>query len=239
MSDEPDLEPGVSSEWVSYLQQMLNHHYQQTVVHESGTFDAATASAVAHFRTQNRLGDGSTVDTAFWDALLGRESAEPAAAGGSTDRGLTSDEVAAAYTVFQGTLDTSGIVLSEGGPLAVGGYARTLPDHVTFPAGTLSHPPGSFMVWLIHELGHCWQYQQGAGVPELIMSALGGDYDYGGEQGLRDAAANGQPFADFGYEEQAEIFADYYRHSGGDTSAYDPYIQSVWNGTWQSAPAQH
>jgi hypothetical protein len=219
---------------VNYLQQMLNHHYQQTVVDENGSFDDATASAVAHFRTQNGLTDGSSVDVQFWDTLLNRETK----GGGSTDRGLTSDEVSAAHSVFHATLRTDSIVLSEGGVLAIGGYARTLPDHVTFPAGTLTNPPGGFMAWLIHELGHCWQYQQGASVPGLIVSALGGDYDYGGEQGLRTAAAKGQPFADFGYEEQAEILADYYRHLGGDTSAYDPYIQTVWDGTWQSAPAR-
>ena len=72
MSDEPDLEPGVSSEWVSYLQQMLNHHYQQTVVDENGYFDDATASAVAHFRTQSGLPEGDGVDERFWDTLLGR-----------------------------------------------------------------------------------------------------------------------------------------------------------------------
>lgn len=243
MSGEPDLGPGVSSEWVSYLQQMLNHHYQQTVVDENGTYDDATASAVAHFRTQNGLADGSTVDAKFWNALLGRtESADAdatgAATGGSTDRQLTADEVSAAYSVFHDALSTDGIVLSEGGALAVSGYARTLPDHVTFPAGTLSSPPGGFMALLIHELGHCWQYQQGAGVPGLIMSELGGAHDYGGEQGLRDAVANGQPFATFGYEEQAEILADYYRHIGGDTSAYDPYITTVRDGTWESAPAR-
>jgi hypothetical protein len=299
MANEPDLEPGTSSEWVSYLQQMLNHHYQQTVVAENGEFDDATASAVAHFREQNGLANGSTVDSTFWDMLLGRSAgdstthagdtgttADPADSGGyggtggtggdedtgdyggtgfggapgysddgtggaegagpggdaeedsSTDRYLTSDEVSAAYSVFQDTLNTDSILLSEGGILAVGGYARTLPDHVTFPAGTLTSPPGNFMHWLIHELGHCWQYQQGASVPGLILSALGADYDYGGEQGLRDAAAQGQPFSDFGYEEQASILADYYSRIGGDTSAYDPYIQTVRDGTWQSAPAQ-
>ncbi|HEV2778578.1 MAG TPA: peptidoglycan-binding domain-containing protein [Actinophytocola sp.] len=291
MADEPDLSPGVSSEWVSYLQQMLNHNYQQTVVDENGSFDDATASAVAHFRDQNGLPSGSHVDSACWDALLGRSSAPadssgnggdagasagtPVSDGGAggasagsapdggaggappsgndgaegagptgdsdgeaptTERGLTAEEVSAAYSVFHDTLNTDSIVLTEGGVLAVGGYARTLPDYVTFPDGTLSKPDGDFMAWLIHELGHCWQYQQGASVPGLILSALGGDYDYGGEQGLRDAAAVGQPFSDFGYEEQASIFADYYRRLGGDTSAYDPYIQSVWDGTWQSAP---
>jgi peptidoglycan hydrolase-like protein with peptidoglycan-binding domain len=70
--DEPDLEPGVSSEWVSYLQQLLNHHYGQIVVEETGFYDDATASAVAHFRTQSGLPDGDRVDAQFWDALLGR-----------------------------------------------------------------------------------------------------------------------------------------------------------------------
>lgn len=72
MGDEPDLEPGASSEWVSYLQQMLNHHYGQTVVDENGWYDDATGSAVAHFRTQNGLPDGDGVDAQFWDRLLGR-----------------------------------------------------------------------------------------------------------------------------------------------------------------------
>jgi peptidoglycan hydrolase-like protein with peptidoglycan-binding domain len=72
VADEPDLEPGASSEWVSYLQQMLNHHYQQTVVEENGWFDDATASAVLHFRQQSGLPESSTVDSEFWDALLGR-----------------------------------------------------------------------------------------------------------------------------------------------------------------------
>ena len=72
MADEPDLEPGASSEWVSYLQQMLNHHYGQLVVKEHGWFDEETASAVALFRKQNGLPEGDFVDAWFWDALLGR-----------------------------------------------------------------------------------------------------------------------------------------------------------------------
>lgn len=235
----PDLAPGESSEWVLYLQQMINHHYQQAVVPESGAFDETTASAVSHFREQNGLAAGHTVDSSVWNRLAGQGPAgdarpDEAHGDGSTDRGLTGEEVAAAYAVFEGTLVTDSIVLSDGGILAVDGYARTLPDHITFPAGTLTDPPAGFMPLLIHELGHCWQYQQGAGVPGLILSALGGDHDYGGEQGLRDALAAGKSFADFGYEEQAEIFADYYRHAGGDTSAYDPFIRSVRAGTWQS-----
>jgi hypothetical protein len=94
------------------------------------------------------------------------------------------------------------------------------------------------MRWLIHELGHCWQYQQGAGIPGLLISALGQDYDFGGEQGLIDAAAAGKPFGDFGYEEPAAIFAGYDLAllGNGDPSAYEPYMQSVRGGTWREAP---
>ncbi|GLZ42966.1 peptidoglycan-binding domain-containing protein [Actinokineospora sp. NBRC 105648] len=272
MADEPVLHPGTSSDWVLYLQQLLNQHYQQSVVDENGAFDEATENAVRHLRQQNGLPNDSTVDDEVWSVLTaqssqssqstqasqsattsgdgghdggGNNGAEGNDAGGepaaeSTDRYLTGEEATAADSVFQGTLDTGPIVLSEGGILAVGGYARTLPDHVTFPDGTLSHPPSGFMHWLMHELAHCWQYQQGASVPGLIMSALGGDYDYGGEQGLRDAVANGQPFDDFGYEEQASIIADYWQaaNSGGDTSAFDPYIRTIRDGTWTQAPQQ-
>jgi peptidoglycan hydrolase-like protein with peptidoglycan-binding domain len=72
VADEPDLELGASSEWVSYLQQMLNHHYGQIVVEDTGWYDEATASAVAHFRKQNGLPEGEHVDWQFWDTLLGR-----------------------------------------------------------------------------------------------------------------------------------------------------------------------
>ncbi|GLZ39448.1 papain-like cysteine protease family protein [Actinokineospora sp. NBRC 105648] len=83
MADEPDLAPGESSEWVTYLQQMLNHHYQQSVVPESGEFDDTTAGAVSHFADQNGLSSGQNVDAAFWDALLGRS-------GGGSDSGGSS-----------------------------------------------------------------------------------------------------------------------------------------------------
>jgi peptidoglycan hydrolase-like protein with peptidoglycan-binding domain len=72
VSDEPDLGLGDSSEWVTYLQQMLNHHYQQLVVDENGFYDDATASAVAHFRAQSGLPESNSVDAQFWDTLLGR-----------------------------------------------------------------------------------------------------------------------------------------------------------------------
>ena len=81
MANEPGLEPGQSSEWVAYLQQLLNHHYQQSVVPENGEFDDTTANAVRHFRQQGGLGDGAGVDAHVWAALTGGDAAQPSAAG--------------------------------------------------------------------------------------------------------------------------------------------------------------
>ena len=117
--------------------------------------------------------------------------------------------------------------------MTVGVYSRTLPDHIYFETGVLQR---DFSI-LIHELGHVWQYQKGASVLGLACSAIDGDYDYGGEQGLRDGLAHGKAFWDFGYEEQAQILQDYYRAS--NTAAFDPYIRSVRNGTHHQAPAAH
>ncbi|PPK67644.1 papain-like cysteine protease family protein [Actinokineospora auranticolor] len=87
MADEPDLAPGDSSEWVAYLQQMLNHHYQQGVVGESGEFDDTTAGAVSHFADQNGLSSGDRVDSRFWDVLLGRATGETGETGGGDGGG--------------------------------------------------------------------------------------------------------------------------------------------------------
>lgn len=144
-------------------------------------------------------------------------------------RELTPEEVALARSVFGDTLDTSQIRLSEGGPLGSLGYARTLPNSVTFPEGTLTNPGKNFDVWLIHELTHVWQYQRGHTVQDLLPSAVAGDYDYGGTVGLDLADQQGKTFDQFNFEEQAEIVADYYAadRDGADTSAYDPYMKQV------------
>lgn len=80
MANEPELRAGVSSEWVLYLQQTLNHHYQQTVTAESGEFDEALESVVRHFQGQQGLPDTGVVDAATWSALTGEPMAAPAAA---------------------------------------------------------------------------------------------------------------------------------------------------------------
>lgn len=96
MAGEPDLAPGQSSEWVRYLQSLLNYHYQQTVVPENGEFDETTENAVRHYREQNGLSGGSTVDSEVW-ALLANQS-EPSsssATGGGPQSGDSSQKMVA------------------------------------------------------------------------------------------------------------------------------------------------
>lgn len=235
----PDLHPGDTGRWVTYLQQMINYYYRQSgrdVVTVSGDFDANTARVVDYFRTQHHIGAGQNVDQTFWIKL---ESGEPPDATGSVTasrrsgsnwRSMNDYERSQAFQVFGSALAMDGVKLSEGGVMTVGGYSRTLPDHIYFETGVLHR---DFSI-LIHELGHVWQYQHGGSVLGLACSAIEGDYDYGGQQGLRDGVAHGRAFWDFGFEEQAQIFQDYYRAS--DTSAFDPYIRSVRNGTHHQAP---
>jgi hypothetical protein len=238
--ERPALNPGDTGSWVNYLQEMINFYYRQSgkdVVTVNGTFDATTANAVQHFRKQHHLAAGQHVDATFWSKLESGAAPEPtgsvttAKKRGSSWRSMADVERQRAFQVFGSALAMDDVQLSEGGVMTLGGYSRTLPDHIYFETGHLQQDPSL----LIHELGHVWQYQQGASVIGLACSALDGDYDYGGEQGLRDAHAKGQPFWDFGYEEQAQILQDYSRASG-DTSAFDPYIRSVRHGTYQQPP---
>ncbi|GAB3459431.1 peptidoglycan-binding domain-containing protein [Actinophytocola sediminis] len=104
MANEPELGAGVSGDWVSYLQQTLNHHYQQTVTAESGTFDEALESVVRHFQTQQGLPATGVVDAATWAALTG-EAAHPHpteqphghAAGGLHSTGARADQIPASF----------------------------------------------------------------------------------------------------------------------------------------------
>lgn len=77
MASEPELRSGSSGEWVLYLQQSINHHYQQSVIAEDGEFDDALTSVVQHFQRQQGLSSTGTVDGDTWLALTGGASAVP------------------------------------------------------------------------------------------------------------------------------------------------------------------
>ncbi|HEU5474583.1 MAG TPA: papain-like cysteine protease family protein [Actinophytocola sp.] len=66
----PELKPGsTDTKWVTFLQEMLNYYYQMQVVSEDGNFGGQTVGVVRHFREQNSLDDGDTVDKEFWAKL--------------------------------------------------------------------------------------------------------------------------------------------------------------------------
>ncbi|MDQ3789435.1 MAG: peptidoglycan-binding protein [Actinomycetota bacterium] len=71
MAGEPELRAGDGGEWVLYLQQSLNHHYQQQVIAETGEFDAALDGVVRHFQAQQGVDPTGIADAATWQALTG------------------------------------------------------------------------------------------------------------------------------------------------------------------------
>jgi hypothetical protein len=86
--------------------------------------------------------------------------------------------------------------------------------------------------WLIHELTHVWQYQH-IGIRYLydairVQIRLGTkSYDYGGEQGLRDAHKAGKTLLDFNPEQQGDIARVFYKRlkTKQDVTAWMPFIQ--------------
>ena len=145
-------------------------------------------------------------------------------------RPLTSSERAAARAVFGGSLRTDGVLISFGGLMTVGGYARTVPDHIYFPEGDVN------MGWLIHELTHVWQYQEDEAAADVIQDAFFATYDYGGEHYLAEAWANGHSFSHFNHEQQGDILQDYYRRvvqNGGHFDSAVPFVEQVRNGSWR------
>jgi hypothetical protein len=149
--------------------------------------------------------------------ILDRQSSRP----------LTAHERAEARRVFAGGLSYDVIRVIEDPVMSVGGFARTLPNHIYFPTGSFSG--SNFMPWLIHELTHAWQYQHGYGVSTTLYHALFSSYDYGGEAALTAATAAGRGFRSFNTEQQGDILQDYYtRLVGGlGTTAWDPFVAEV------------
>lgn len=137
------------------------------------------------------------------------------------------------------TIDRLGRFL-KGMPPPNNPNAITLGYHAYFPVRLLEtlappeHAQRHLLNWLIHELTHAWQYQRmGWG---YILKALRAQfaagaqaYDFGGEEGLRQALAASHSFLDFNPEQQGDICRSYYdRLSRGlDVSAWQPFIDQV------------
>lgn len=151
----------------------------------------------------------------------------------SNKRNMTEPEKAEAGIVFGSSLNFEEVQLAEAPIMSVGGFARTLPNMIYLPPGTLSDPLSVYMPLLIHELTHVWQYQHGVTVTTTLFHALFSTYDYGDEAGLVAAKSQGKKLKDFNTEQQGDICRDYYNIKKGlktpinGTTAWDPYIAEV------------
>lgn len=118
-------------------------------------------------------------------------------------RSLTRAEQALARSVFGDALKLESIKLCEH-PLVLKGYAVSPNGSVYFHPGEL---PADFgleslgrQAWLIHELTHVWQVQQGSRV--FVRALFDRRYDYE----LKTA----KPFSLFGVEQQARMVEDFF-----------------------------
>ncbi len=154
-------------------------------------------------------------------------------------RVLSPPERTAAQHVFGSSLNMDRVRLGKSAVMGAGENARTPGETIYFPPGAFKESFTDFMPWLIHELTHVWQTQHGISVLTKIWWALhairGNPYNYGGEAGLRAAAAQGKHFTDFNTEQQGDICRNYYiaQRDGQDVSAYLPFIREIQGGPRQ------
>ena len=152
----------------------------------------------------------SMIPGIIWDTELSRTQQNLDV---QTRRGLTGSERTEASKIYGSSLNYDAIVLEDSPVMAIGGYARTTPWTVNFPSGTLAN--NSLTIdWLLHELGHSWQYARGVSMIRTLYHAVRGVYDYGGEAALRAATAAGRGLNSFNTEQQADIAKDAYEAIG-------------------------
>lgn len=107
-------------------------------------------------------------------------------------------------------------------------------DTAITPNGEVYFPPASYKpdfstsvgdaAWLIHELTHAWQYQQGMWVK--LRAVFNRNYHYG------DLSRSRRPFLSYGIEAQASIVTDYFllthRHTPQRGSgSYRDYVDII------------
>jgi hypothetical protein len=105
--------------------------------------------------------------------------------------------------VFGGALDLDRVRIHARPwlPLQFRGAALAPDGHVWFHAvdhrADFAAEPLAQQAWLVHELVHCWQHQQGVAL--VLRGIVERRYDY--------VLEPGKPFARYGIEQQAEIAA--------------------------------
>ena len=70
MAGEPELKPGDSGEWVTYLQQCLNAFDMYSPVEETGTYDEATENKVKFVQGTVGVPESGLMDEYTWEQML-------------------------------------------------------------------------------------------------------------------------------------------------------------------------
>ena len=131
-------------------------------------------------------------------------------------RGLTTAEMALAFSVFGTQLNMAQVQLLACRWI-LRGYAIRPNGHVYFHHDDWREDFAladlNIQSWLIHELVHVWQVQQGMAV--LRRAVLDRRYQYKLRQG--------KPFLAYGIEQQAQMVQDYFvrRMLGQDCAAWE------------------
>ncbi|HFE65641.1 MAG TPA: DUF4157 domain-containing protein [Chloroflexi bacterium] len=87
---------------------------------------------------------------------------------------------------------------------------------------------------VVHELTHVYQYhtigtRYMTEAIYMLVTTKRDCYQYGGPNGLRQAAADGRTLPQFNREQQAQIIQDYYTRqtAGLDTAPYHPFLEQM------------
>jgi len=91
MAGEPELKPGDSGEWVTYLQQCLNGFDMYSPVEETGTYDEATEGKVRFVQGTVGVPETGIMDEATWEAFLNFMAARDGGQEGGTGEGTEAE----------------------------------------------------------------------------------------------------------------------------------------------------
>ena len=145
--------------------------------------------------------------------------AKPLKATKRRSRQLTAGEIALARSVFGDSIRLKQVQLKTAW--------WVLENYAVSPNGNIYFHPADWVTdfsqcslakqsWLIHELTHVWQLQQGLKVVRGAM--IDRRYDY--------VLATGKPFFNYGIEQQARMVQDYFisRQRGRDCQGFESCI---------------
>ena len=147
-------------------------------------------------------------------------------------RPLTANETACAHKIFANSINYSHVKIYNGIPLLPTlNVAVTPSNSIFFPRGDcppdFSLAQSSYLIWLIHELTHIWQFQHGfqTWFGGILLSLHGG---------YRKRSAYIYPplhtishFSDLNMEQQADLLCHYFAAAHISGSRFQPQLKQL------------